>query len=133
MPPTRDDWLKSLPARRRESALADAQRLAGTVHAAAVSAANLTGQPDWDRFLSYLQAALEGAEADRRALLDKLADPMMIDPQEIARTRAQAGVQAIRIQMLAHVIALPKALMADGEKARGLLDLLKDEEPADAA
>lgn len=133
---TRDEWESRFWKQRRESAVTEARALAGTVQAAAISAANLTGNADFDRFLSMLQAALEGAQADRQALLDKLADPMLVDPAEVARTRAAAAVQATRAHLLAHVIALPRALMEHGEKARGLLALLNDEKPdgeADAA
>lgn len=133
---TRDDYHKTFWRQRREAAIGEARQLAGAVHAAAVSASALTGNPDFDRFLSYLQAALEGASRDRQALLDRLSDPMLVDPTEVARTRAAASVQATREQLLKHVIALPRQLIEQGDKARGLLELLKDDangEPADAA
>ena len=131
--PTVDDTLKALRERRSVAdvgLLFEARQLAGAARASAISVENLTRDPDWDRFLGMLQAALEGAEASKRALLDQLANPE-VPEIEAHRIRALAGVAATRAHTLRHIIALPADLKRDGEKARSLLERL--EEKADAA
>ena len=128
--PTIDETLKALRERQQSGyILSEARQLAGAVRASAISVENLTRDPDWDRYLGMLQAALEGAEASKRYLLDCLADPELPDI-EAHRIRATAGVQATIARTLRHIIALPADLKRDGEKARDLLSRL---EATDAA
>jgi len=77
---------------------------------AAVSAGKVTTDPDWDRFLSYIQAAIEKQTVVVNSLHAALAEPSMVNPDQLLETK----IQLIRVQAwidaYEEVIAIPKKL-----------------------
>lgn len=90
-------------------------------HRAAVSAEHLTGDPAWDVYTSYLQAAIEGRQAEAREYDKALSNPDLVNPDEVMRARIGKFRCEAVIQALTAALALPKALREDGEKAKELL------------
>ncbi len=86
---------------------------------------NLTGQPEWDRFLSYIQSTRDRIGQARLALKEKLCDISLVDNNEIMAVK----MDIVRLDSLAEafdaVLSLPKDIMETGEKAREELDKIK--------
>ena len=96
------------------------RRLVDFTVQAAVSAEKLTANPEWDRFLSYLQASLERANAERQSVIDKLIETHVLDPQSLALLKIrQAWLDGVR-HALNWAMVLPKQLVENGEAARDL-------------
>jgi len=97
---------------------------------AAVKAGNLTGIPEWDAFLSHLQAAVEKARTQRDHWLAIIADPRIVDHDsiiaaKIGLTRCDAWIEAWEQAM-----DLPAQLMRAGSAAKIALKGLDDEPDA---
>lgn len=78
----------------------------------------LTGDPAWDHFLTYLEAAYKAAIKHRDFEFAKLRDPMLVNDEEIARCRAKITILESRISTLDEIIGLPKFIKEHGELAR---------------
>lgn len=124
-----DEIMLKFRGEHKSRMLGEAQRLAG-INAAAVSVANLTANADFDRFLSYLQAALETLKVRDADLTRRLRDPTLVDPIETARVKAELIGVSAQALILENVIALPAALQRDGETARGLLERMEEPDAA---
>lgn len=82
-----------------------------------VRIAALTGREEWDHFLRYLEARIQVCEAAIVDAKDKLASPMLVEQTAILQQKmALAGLEASR-RTLEEVIALPKWLVEQGERA----------------
>lgn len=112
---------------RKRPKTASAERLARTAQALegitreAVRMEALTGNPEWDHFLSYLEAAHKAALRHREVEFAKLRDPMLVDPQEIQRCKIKVAIIDTRIEAIDEIMALPKFIQDHGEKARELI------------
>jgi len=84
---------------------------------AAVSAERLTGNPDWDYYLSIIQAEVERCEAAEDAAKESLVSPHG-DPQEarVAAIRCRERANALR-----DAIRIPKAIIENGKGAGKML------------
>ncbi len=93
---------------------------------AEIKAVHVTGDPSWDTFLSYIQAAIEKHENEVDGLRNMLDSPVMVNPDEIMRLKI--AIISCRAQLSAWnaVIGLPKDIKEHGEKARTLLDVMED-------
>ena len=96
---------------------------------AAVKADLLTGDSNWDTFLSYIQAAAEQTEAQRNAILEQISDPNIVDDNQTRRLRNAVIACNERIGAWKAVMDLPKDIIENGEKARAILDKLPKVEP----
>lgn len=100
---------------------------------AAVKAELLTGSPHWDTFLTYVQAAIEATRVQATQIERTLADPFILDPAVIMRAKMASALARERILAWEAVMALPKDLMAEGAKARTILERMDGRQAADAA
>ena len=93
---------------------------------AEIKAVHVTGDPSWDTFLSYIQAAIEKHGAEIEQLKTMLESPHMVAPDDIMRLKI--AIISCRAQLSAWnaVIALPKDIKEHGAKARTLLDVMED-------
>ena len=68
----------------------------------------LTGTPEWDHFLAYLEARIKANELAIEAELRKLASPVLVDPQAIILAKLALAAMEASTQTLREVIMLPK-------------------------
>ena len=98
-----------------------------TISREAVRAQNMTGDANWDHFLTYLEAARRAAVKHRDFEFEKLRDPMMVNADEIAKCKAKINGVDARIDTLEEIMALPRTLIANGERAREMIaEMIKD-------
>ena len=95
---------------------------------AAIRTEHLTGSPDFDSFLGYIQAAMEGTEAQVRSWIELMSDPLIVDHDQIMRAKIALAECKGRIDAWQAVIELPKDLIQAGDKAKGLLERMTKEE-----
>lgn len=117
---------RSLDEHRRENPLksARADAKAREIHAVAQEVVRLdalTGDPDWDYFLRYLQAASNAATRHRDIEFKKLRDPMLVNSEEIAKCKVKIAIADARIDTLNELLLLPKMLKENAEKARQVI------------
>jgi hypothetical protein len=118
---TRDDH-KSLLARR--SSQQDDERARHNVEAVAraqVAMEALTGDANWDLFLSYVQAAIDETDRAIEAVKAALISPQLADPLLIMTAKLRAVELTSRAATLRTVIDLPKEIATLGNKARAIL------------
>ncbi len=88
---------------------------------AEVNSRMLTGEPLWDTFLSYLQAAVEQTEGQNAAFAATIADPRIVDGDMIMEAKTGLAECQGRIKAWNAVISLPKDLIEMGQEAKTLL------------
>jgi hypothetical protein len=108
---------------RREIRGPDATALQ-TITQAALAAETMTGDPAWDRMLSFIQAALEEAKQAKQAAESALVDPRVVNHEAILLLKMNAALAAERIRTLDAVIRLPADLKREGAKAKLQLEAL---------
>lgn len=89
------------------------------VRQAAVQTEKLTGSPEWDLFLSFIEADLEQFEQWLEQLKAQIADSPDTD-WELKKAYFQCEAT---IATLTAVMALPKDILARGEHAKSLLKI----------
>ena len=89
---------------------------------AEVKMTNMTGDGNWDTFLSYLQSALEALKQQAASFEEILVSPDLIDDLEIRKIKSSINQLKAKIETLEWVIYLPRAIQEKGEEARPLLD-----------
>ena len=95
---------------------------------AEVGAANLTGDANWDIFLSYIQAAVERTEADIRMTETLLSSPDVVETTDLMRLKIQLARLRSQVSAWNAVISLPKDIKVEGEKAKEVLERLAEVE-----
>jgi len=91
----------------------------------------LTGDPNWDVFLSYLQAMVKGAAESRDGLMNMLADPKLVDPNRVSQMRIDVMLHNERITNYQTVMEIPSRLRKSRESADiELKKLMEIAEPA---
>ena len=115
-----DEWRARKPRANIERMARTAVALEGITREA-VRMEALTGNPEWDHFLSYMEAAHKAALKHRDHEFAKLRDPMLVDPQEIQRCKTKIAMVDTRIDTLDELMKLPKFILDHGEKARELI------------
>ncbi len=122
---TYDEHQARFEEKRAESAAAHRPQLEMLAQAA-VKAELLTGDPNWDRFLSYLQAAAEATEAQRDGFAAIIADPATVNHERIMGAKIGLAECKGRLEAWNAVIALPKDLVEMGAQAKTLLERLPE-------
>ena len=118
-------WQKRVQAGKAERA-AERRPQLEMLAQAEVKAALLTGDPNWDKFLSYLQAALEITEAQPPAFAAVIADPAMVEHDRIMAAKICLAECKGRVEAFEAVISLPKDIMKMGAEAKTLLERLPE-------
>ena len=111
---TLDEFRKLPRATTRESAIAK-------VHLVAQQALRqdaVTGDPNWDYFLAYIEAAIAVNERARAGEDIKLRDPSLVNDEKIRVLRVNIVRIDERIATFKEVLSLPKFLKSQGEVAR---------------
>lgn len=114
--PDRAEWEES---QRREAKQRFGHGMAN-LQSAAVSVEQLTGQPAWDRYLSYLQAAVEVSEKHVQSLISTLASPNLVSGDDIIRLKIMIESVNSRIITLNACMSIPKVIL-DGRDASAIL------------
>jgi hypothetical protein len=115
-------------ARTQRKAPPDDRRNLQMIQQAAVSAEALTGDAHWDKFLQYLQAALESNARQRDAYMNELANPLLVNADEVQKRRIAVMRLNERIEVLSFVMQMPTHLIRLGASASATLKTLPDME-----
>ncbi len=81
----------------------------------------LTGDPDFDYFLRYLEAAISVEKRNGEQFMQKLRAPFTPD-DEMCRLKAALLLSDCRVATLEEILALPKMLKTQAEKARAKIE-----------
>lgn len=125
MNPTHKEWMESVAARKGERA-AEHRPQIEMLAQAEVRAAHLTGDPTWDVFLSYIQAAVETTEAQRASFEAVITDPRTVEHERMLVAKIGLAECQARIDAWEAAISLPKDIIKMGREARTLLERLPE-------
>lgn len=123
--PTRSEYKALLKEKAQDRVVSIMPRINAMVQSQP-ALEKLTGEPTWNLYLSYLQTAIEGAQAQFSRLAVSLTQPLAVGQAEAIRTemvRIQGQIQAWEA-----AASLPKDLIKAGEQAAQLLDRLPETE-----
>ena len=120
------DRVTELRQKQQNGQAADSRVLLETLSQAQIKAEHVTGDPNWDTFLSYIQAAVESHEEELEQLKTMLESPVMVAPDDIMRLKIAIISCRARLAAWDAVISLPKDIKEHGEKARAILDRIDD-------
>lgn len=114
---TRDEWnARRTPRQARPAANLE------VIAREALRAEAVTGDENWDHFLSYIEAAIKAAETQLQHEDAKLRSPYLVNDEAIRVLKAQITALTTRVATLREVIMLPKYLKEHGERAREFLE-----------
>lgn len=100
---------------------------------AAVEIELLTGDANWDIFLSHLQAVVNEAQEEAQTFREILESETVWGDEDIRRARVSLLLAKERVRLLEHVMQLPAEIKAQGEAAVDLMTRLQKPEETDAA
>jgi hypothetical protein len=86
----------------------------------------LTGDPHWDLFVSYIQAALEETGRQIDEWIKVLRDPAVVSHDELMRAKVCLAECTGRVDAWSSVLRLPHDIKAQGEQAAEILARLGD-------
>ncbi len=115
------EQFEHLLTRRKAEKLKDNRTNLSAIQQAAIKADLMTGDPNWDIFLTYLQENSNKNQSSRDALLSELSNPSLVNPDQVAAKRIALIQCNERIRVLEHVIALPTLIKKLGEAASSQL------------
>lgn len=116
--------------RRRTTWAQNSRPMLETAMAASTRIDLLTGDPNWDHFLAYIEAAVLSMKERESGYARKLEDPMLVDPQEMMKIKVQLAQARARIEAWQAVQQLPKDILNLGAQAKSIMERLS--EPAAA-
>lgn len=123
-------------AAKRPTAGTDRKVLAGLAQAALKMEA-VTSDASWDTYLSYIQRAIEVAQGQKKAAIDRVSSPQLVNPDHIAAVRNEILLCGERIRVLEIVVNMPAEIKRVGGDAKKMLAALEaqdaDGEVPDAA
>jgi len=122
----RADFQKTLEESRRERVRRRAREIRQVAQAAA-PAEILTGSQEWDYFITLLQSQIDTLQKILMALRDSAASDLSFEHSDLARYKAQEMRISAQIDTLQQIIALPKQIIEQGEKAKLVLKQYADE------
>lgn len=117
-----------LQERRTAEKSREARPMLQAIHQAAAKAEFLTGHEGWDTYLGYLENAMEGARRNRDGHARNLANPLLADPNMIARERTQLLLCDERIKALLWASQLPADIVRLGAAAKEKLAAIQGDE-----
>ena len=125
MPQTIDEFSKWRAVHQKEKVSAERRRFE-ILQQAAVKAEHLTGQPEWDYFLSLLQNAIDVTETQAKEFERKLSDPSLVGHEDLLAVKIDLIRCLERMMAWKVVMDLPKELVESGETAANILERLTD-------
>lgn len=93
------------------------QEMKGAIQEA-VRADALTGDPNWDFFLRYIEAHIKAAQRQATIKRDEAAALVLVDEGRAKVAATTVLALEARATALAEVIALPKWIKENGERAK---------------
>ena len=117
--PSREHFQESLRKREKTSAIDNASQLRQIAQGEVV-AKLLTRDPNWDVFLSIIAAQIEFAKTGEKDFHEEMMDPHL-HPDLALDARQSALLCRERAKALEWVLAIPKAIIEDADKAKELL------------
>ncbi len=108
-------------AQRKRIDAAPPRRNLEIIAQAAVNTNLLLGDPIWDRFLTYIQAAIEETQAQLAEWQAKLSSPTLVNYEDLIRIKLAVAECTARIEAWTVIIQLPKELQTSGGQAKDLL------------
>lgn len=90
-------------------------------------AAALTGRPEWDYFLRYIEAQIKIAEAGAIERRTQAARLLLLDEEKAKIAAVAAHVYETRAETLREVILLPKWVIDQGDKAAEAIAKIEEE------
>ena len=116
----RQDHQRVVELRKRDHAKAREQELRQAAQAE-IPIKDVTGSEAWDYFLSLLQAEVAKIDNALDSLQESTATDFDYDHASLARNKALTQQLMVQKETLAQVIALPKQIIDQGEKAKIVL------------
>lgn len=92
------------------------------IQQSAVRSDQMTGDPAWDTYLSYVQAQIDGLKKSRDDFRVRLASPQMVNQDQISLVRISLIRADDRIAALEWAIQLPSLIKKMGVIAQEQLD-----------
>ena len=108
-------------ANRKRIDAAPARRNLEIIAQAAVNTNLLLGHPLWDRFLTYIQAAIETTQTQLAEWQAKLSSSTLVNYEDLIRIKIAVAECTARIDAWKAIIHLPKELQKSGGQAKDLL------------
>lgn len=108
----REDWLALATKKKAEQR---AEILNQVLHSS-VKLEALTGDPNWDHYLSMVQGLIESAEKERAPLERSLADSDILDHAELLKIKFNIARCTASIQSLQVAIGLPKKIIENAKQ-----------------
>ena len=118
---TRDELAKVQKEKAKNRPQAPASNNLKVMVRDAVHVEALTGDPHWDRFLSFVQA---GANQTQEAIDHTkriLEDPRIVNHDAILATKLELAKFLAMKETIEWLLELPKVIMTQGSKARELI------------
>jgi hypothetical protein len=115
------DWLKDNPSPREARSRSPDQQSLRMIEQASVSVSAMTGNPDWDRFLSYLQRGVEISQQQADGVKERLCDPGVYNAESIIGLKIALAAAEARTQAWQAAINLPRDIIENGDKAAELI------------
>jgi len=118
-----DEWRRRTAPKQAANLAAQRPHLMGLAQAA-VRMELLTGNEAWDHFLRYLEAAKEKFVEARQVADAALVSGVVVGHDDILRWKILRAEAHAQVQLVDAIMTLPKDVISDGEKAKGLLERL---------
>jgi len=117
-----NDWneLKKKKKQEKEKQTDKAQEFLART---AVDMEYLTGNEQWDKYLTYLQGILNKAQSAKMDLEDQLLSPELVNHEHIIKIKAQIARYQERVDVLMFVMTFPKDIIEHGKVANKKLKL----------
>ena len=118
--------------RKEETSLPDVDmRTLERLEQTAVKAKQLTGNPGWDMYLTYLQTAVDGYKKEKTSAVEKLISPAIVNQDEIMAAKSIVQTCSATIAALEAAMSLPVDLIKIGEKAKSISSRINRKEDTD--
>ena len=112
-----DAALGTRPEVKAATAADQLRRLKDFSVKAAVAAMDLTGQPTWDVFLSWVQERRNTLTEERTALVDAVVDRSRADVTSIIAVKLDLAHVEGQLEALEWAVSLPKQAIENGKVA----------------
>jgi hypothetical protein len=96
------------------------------VRRAALSVDAMTGDENWDHFLSQVQERMEGAQKELDQAVEALKNSNDFSPEPLIMQKLAVRLWGREVEALQWVIGLPRQLQEQGDRASELLGTIDE-------
>lgn len=82
----------------------------------------LTGRPEWDKYLTYLEGILQATDKELVNLRSKLESPMYWKTEDLVQLKAEVIRLKERYETIDTLMKLPKEIIEIGKAAKSTLE-----------